>query len=312
MLKVAKLVLSFKDSSSSDVRELFNTLGLLFSRPHFQVLTIDHSIESSIYSLLILRGFLMSPCPHEQQLSYDISLYSPVPPKITSESVDLGGEMILQCAVDHKTFLTDTSEVFKQLLCFPCVRLKQLNLQLDNIATEVADNSQLHSAALHPDLQVTNLRIEIGDDLPATACDDMRVLLQMPTLRKLIITGEYSSVSVPPLTQGLKEQAKIGSLRFLKFDTDTEVWCGKHEFVELFDVVFSLSQLSDLKLTFSGYHLLETVEGNQQEIYESWKRTASGRQFKCIEFIGFDNESKERDFILLSKIALSSEIIINQ
>ena len=309
VLKVAKLVLSFKDSSSADVHELFSTLGSLFSRPHFQALTIDHSIESSKYSLLILKGFLMSPCPHVQQLNYDVSLYSAGAPEVDASkvtSIDLGTETILPCALDHKIFLTDTNGIFKQLLCFPHIRLKQLIFQLD---IDI-DNGQLHHAALHPDLQVTNIRLELGDGIPDTACDDMRALLKMPTLTKLIVTGKYNSISIPPLVQGLAEQAKVGSLRFLVFDDNgLAVWCNRSEFTELFDVIFSFPQLSDLKLTFSGYYLLETVEADQQQIYKSWKCTASERQLKHIEYIGY--ESEKRNFTLLSKIALSSEIIVD-
>ena len=308
LLKVAKFNLSFEDSSSSVVHELFNTLGSLFSRPHFQALTIEHddSIKSSKYSLLILKGFLMSPCPHEQQLNYDIqdkfSLDSVEPPKkmntnqITFVDLDLAGaETIPQCALNHKTFLTDTVDIFEQLLCFPHLRLKQLNLQLD---------VEFHCAALHPDLQVTTLRVDLGRNLPDTACDDMRALLKMPALMTLIITGELTSTSVPPLMQGLAEQARVGSLRFLVFDDDGS--CNRSEFVKLFDVIFSLPQLSDLEVTFSGDKLLQNVEDYQEHIYEGWKCTASGRQLKRIQYIGFCSESNERDFTLLSKIALSS------
>lgn len=294
------------------MHELFSTLGLLFSRPHFQALTIEHddSIESSKYSSLILKGFLMSPCPHEQQLNYDITLYSAETPEVDASkvtSIGLGAETILQCALDHKIFLTDTDEIFKQLLCFPHIRLKQLIFQLD---VDV-DNGQLHHAAIHPDLQVTNLRLELGDSLPDTACDDTRALLKMPTLMKLIVTGEYSSMSIPPLVQGLADQAKVGSLRFLIFDDGgLAVSCNRSEFVELFDVIFSLSQINDLELTVSGSYLLETVEDYQVQIYESWKCMASGRQLKCIKFMGFDDKSNERDLTILNKIALSSELSV--
>lgn len=258
----------------------------------------------------------MSPCPHEQQLNYDITMYSTQPPKMDASkvtSIDLGPETIIQqCALNHKTFLTDTNDIFTKLLCFPRIRLKQLNLQLDDNDGDDADIGQLHRTACHPDLQVTNLRLEVGDSLPVTACDDMRSLLRMQTLRKLLVTGEYSSISVPPLTQGLAEKAKVGSLRSLIFDDGAlAVSCTRSEFVELFVVIFSLPQLSDLKLTFSGYYLLEMVEDCQQEIHASWKRTAAGQQLKRIEYIGFDSVSKERDFTLLSEITLSSEVIMD-
>ena len=262
LLKVILLKISFKESKSSDIHRLFGTIGSLFSRSHFQVFSLNHddSIKSKS-SLLFMRGFLTSPCPHEQQLSYDIESDSEPPNMDVTKiaSLDLGTDMIPPCSLEHKTFLTDSDGVFQLLLHFPHLWLKQVNLELS-----IWDESdQLHTTAIHPDLQVTNLRLATFDCLPDTACDDMRALLRMLTLTRLIITGEYTSGSLPPLVQGLAELKKADSLHFLTlYNHRYEVSCSRSEFVELFDVIFSLSQLSDLELTISGDNLLS---------YNMWK-----------------------------------------
>ena len=315
LLKVVGLQLSFKDSRSSNVHKLFGTLGSLFSRPHFRALIIDHDdyVETNS-SLELLRGFLMSPCPHEQKLQYNIkdeSFLNNMPLFFKMDvkkiaSLDLGAESIPQCSINHKTFLTHADIVFETLLYFPHLKLKQLNLNLH----AYADNGQLHNAALHPDLQVTNLRLA-GGNLPITASDDMRALLRMPSLTRLTASGEYTSHYVLALTRGLAEQVKVGSLRFLTLGQKmVKVSCKKSELIGLFGVIFSLPQLSDLELRIMGDELLDAMEKYQGEIfYSSWERTASGRKVKHIKYIGSHFCIKLINLSFLSMTALSIEYL---
>ena len=314
LLEIVRLQLSFKGSRSSNAHKLFDTLGSLFSRPHFQVLIIDHDdYVQTNSSLQLLGGFLMSPCPHEQKLQYNIidesflnnkPLFFKMDVKKIA-SLDLGAETIPQCSINHKTFLTDTDIVFEMLLYFPHLKLKQLNMDV----RAYADSGQLHNAALHPDLQVTNLRLA-GYNLPVTASDDVRALLKMPSLTRLTASGEYASHYVLALTRGLAEQAKVSSLRFLTLgQRNVKVSCKKSEFIGLFDVIFSLPQLSDLELRIIGDELLDTVEKYLLEIYSSWEHTASGRKVKCIKYIGTHFCIKLIQFFPLSMTTLSDEYL---
>ena len=125
----------------------------------------------------------MSYCSHEQKLQYDIQyeqFVKPMPLILNKiASLDLEAETVPQCSIERK-ILTHTNNVFEMLLCFPCLRLKQLNL--DHFT--YVDCGQLHTV-LHPDLQVTNLCLA-GCNLPDTASEDVGTLLKIPSLTRLI------------------------------------------------------------------------------------------------------------------------------
>ena len=308
-LKVVSLHFSSQDNNPLEIHQLFNTLGSLFSRQLFQALSIkmDGCIETRS-SLLLLKSFILAPCPHVQQLTYDMECETTSTSQAQSEistseiaSLDIGSEAVPQCGIQHKTLLTFTHDVCNHLLYFPTIRLKDLNIW--------DAESQLHAIATHPDLQVNKLRLDLRQFLPDTACDDMRTLLKMPTLTKLIVIGDWTQVVTSALAQGLVEQAKVGSIHAISLCTDclSHVLCSKYEFQELWDALFSLPQLEDLELVISGDKLLQVVNYYEHIVYESWKSSASGRQLKLIEYIG-SKVIGNYDFTVLGRITRSSYI----
>lgn len=117
----------------------------------------------------------MSYCSHEQKLQYDIQyeqFVKPMPLILNKiASLDLEAKTVPQCSIERK-ILTHTNNVFEMLLCFPCLRLKQLNL----------DHFTYVDCGL---LQVTNLCLA-GCNLPDTASEDVGTLLKIPSLTRLI------------------------------------------------------------------------------------------------------------------------------
>ena len=308
-LKVVRLRLSSKDCVPSDIHQLFSTLSSLFLRPPFQALSIktDGDIETES-TLLLLKGFMIAPCPHIQQLTYDTGLMTQHSEMNVSKIASLGmvGENVSQCGIQHKTLLSCTSNVYHRLLYFPRIRLKDIDMW--------DTSSQLHTFALHPDLQVNKLRLRVlSGTLPDTACDDMRTLLKMPTLTELTVFGGWTQAVISALAQGLAEQAKVGSLHTISVCTynnnfiASNVTCSGCEFQVLWGALFSLPQLNDLELIISGDKLLEIVNRYEQLVYESWKCTASGRQLKLIKYVRTKGAG-DYEFALLEKVTQSSKI----
>ena len=292
MLKVLRLRLGSEGNNPVDVHKLFGTLSSLFLRPQFQALSIKvmEPVESRT-SLLLLKGFMTAPCTHEQQLTYDMGSIHPYT-EISGSKINMNGESVPPCAIHHKTLLSHTYVVYRTLLLFPTIRLKDLDLT----------GKEMLPFAQHPDLQLSKLRLNLINETftdSVSSCDEIKVFLSMPTLTELTVYGDWNSAVCLGLAQGLEEQAKIGgSLSSISLCTKTStraVTCSGAEFQAMWSALFSMPQLSDLELSIIGRHMLEAVSSYEQEIYESWKRLASGRQLRLIKCVYDVNEGGARD-----------------
>ena len=205
------------------------------------------------------------------------------------------------------------------LFQLPTVRLR--NIQFDCWTGK--EHPYLHLAALHPDFQVAKLVLKfvpdscldtafdlfmiseneyevhtptksVQDDIKTyhqtflrTVESDVRTLFKMSTLEEVVVTGRWivNAEVKQAVLCGLQEQSQVGSLRKItlimsKFDeTYTE-----DEFKQLWNVIFSFPQLSQLEMVVQYGHYKQ-VETFKLIINNSWRQFASGQQPKSLQFI---------------------------
>ena len=109
----------------------------------------------------------------------------------------------------------------------------------------------------------------------------------MSTLEEVVVTGRWivNAEVKQAVLCGLQEQSQVGSLRKItlimsKFDeTYTE-----DEFKQLWNVIFSFPQLSQLEMVVQYGHYKQ-VETFKLIINNSWRQFASGQQPKSLQFI---------------------------
>ena len=303
MLKVVRLRLASQDNNLADVHKLFGTLSSLFLRPQFQALSIkmQEPVESRT-SLLLLKGFLIAPCTHEQQLTYDMWCVHEGIEISGSEiaSLDMKGESIPPCAVNHKTLLSCTYDVYRTFLLFPTIRLKDLDLT----------GKELLVFAQHPDIQISKLRLNLLDETftdSMTSCDGIKVFLKLPTLIELTVYGGWNSTVCLGLAQGLEEQSKVGgslcSISLCTNNNSRAIMCSGAEFQVLWGAIFSLPQLNNLELSICGRHMLEAVSRYEQDIYDSWRRVASNCQLKLVKCVYEGDARGSYEYSLLRKVS---------
>ena len=206
-------------SNHPDSLKFFSVLGSLFSRTQFQQLSIMLTMSIHPLALIeLLKGFILAPCSHLQQLQLTTSHIpesSELPEKSISEvaSANMSGTKFLDCGIRHKILVCNTDYLLHHLLSLPTIRLREIGLE----CTEYGHgNNYLHLSTLHPDLRVSRLQLKFSDNatLRNTIHDDFRILLKIPTLEELSVLGCWlmSQEAMAALTQGLKEQSKVGSI----------------------------------------------------------------------------------------------------
>ena len=94
-----------------------------------------------------------------------------------------------------------------------------------------------------------------------------------------------SQEALAALTQGLKEQSKVGSIHKITLrshddlsDSQAQEYAGSGMFTKIWDAIFSLPQIDDLETVIYGNALLQLMKQCEQTIYDSWKQTISGHK----------------------------------
>ena len=305
MLKVVRLRLGSQGNNPTDVHKLFGTLSSFFLRPQFQALSImvQEPVESRS-SLLLLKGFMTAPCAHKQQLTYDMGHVNQGIEISGSEiaSLDMKSEIIPPCAVNHKTLLSRTYDIYRSFLLIPIIRLKDLDLT----------GKEILIFAQHPDLQISKLRLNLLDETftdSVSFCDKIKILLKLPTLTELTVYGGWNSAVCTGLAQGLEEQPKVGgslcSISLCTNSSSRAITCSGDEFQALWSAIFSLPHLNNLELSIHGHYMLEAVSRYEQGIYDSWRKVASDHQLKLVKCVcetGISGGNRY-EFSLLRKVS---------
>ena len=279
--------------ASGEFTALAASFASFVARPQFRTLDICRFRAPADVVIDILCAFLVSPCSHQQTLRLprlttqpsSRQLHTATPcPAGTMPVPDSGAEYkelyLHQEALANESYI----QICKTFFAFPKIRLRFLEVGcLQTVAHHYVNT--LHMAAQHPDIQVKTLSIRlqngIVEDLVFTTLhDDMRALLQIPTLTNLSLPPTPlrtipGNRFLPILAHELPKRATIfeeldlGRSNFLELPAE--------EVEHLFQSIFSLPHLSQLtlKLTYSvvSFH-------HYKLIHRLWTEYSSGERLK--------------------------------
>ena len=168
------------------------------ARPQFRTLDL-HSFEAPVDAVTdILCAFLLSPCSHQQTLKLPQLTKQPRSRQLHPATPCPAGAMpVPEAGVEYKELYLHqrrpSNESYIQILCktffaFPKIRLRFLEVGCVRTNSYLCVVNTLHMAAQHPDIQVKCLSIQLQcgiEEVLSTLHDDMRALLQIPTLTRL-------------------------------------------------------------------------------------------------------------------------------
>ena len=290
-LKVVAILGFFPWPAESQTTNIISVLSSLFSRPAFQSLSLSWPNISAAQTMEIVRGFMSSHCSDTQELliaqQNDPATLDPtiVASLEASKKVE---RAVSDCGVEHKV-IQSTDSLLYAILPQLTVRLRELELNCGK------NHNIIHLAAIHPDLRVSTLTLKFHlqqvEPGLSSLTDDITTLLVIPTLKEMTLDGHWTNIKEVKkgLLAGLKEQARVGSIRKLSLLTNGDTTYTKPEFVELWDSIFSLTPLNQLEVII-GEGLAEKVKQSVDNIYASWCRLALGKKLKSVNFCAYKGE----------------------
>ena len=285
-LKVVVIHGFFPWPIESQTTTILSILSSLFSRPPFQSLSLNWPNISTAQTMQIVRGFMSSTCWDIQELliAQQTNPFALDSKLVASLEASKAEQAVSDCGVEHK-IIQSTDSLLYAILPMPSIRLRELELN--------CGKNHQHFAAIHPDLQVSNLTLMFYSQQPglSSLMDDIRILLEIPTLREVTFDGPWTMIEEVKkgLVLGLKKQSKIGSLQKLSLLTNGNSAFSKAEFKELWDCIFSLRPLNQLEVII-GEGLAMHVKDSIDSIYTSWCQIALGKKLKSVNICAYKGE----------------------
>ena len=241
----------------------FLPLLSLFLLHDFCQLTVFLSDVSLPVMCKLIEAFLAVPCHREQKLL--IHTKSKLFPALLEASkvatMDFVNACVPSCALQHKVIEFSSAKHFTNslylFLQFPTIRLKEL------ILVQLSEYYKyLHLCAVHPDLQMSVLVVEINREqdslvpqLLPTFQTDLTSLIMKPSLQKVAFHGgwgKFDDVKLS-LVRGLEGRA-VTCLTPLTLELPSRKFHSVRDFGFICDVIFSLPRLENLRLCLGeGY-----------------------------------------------------------
>ena len=283
----------FRDAvlASGEFTALAAALTSFVARPHFRTLDI-HSFQAPADVVTdILSAFLVSSCSHQQTLKLPVQPFSrqlhPATP------CPAGAMPVPDSGVEYKELYLHQQlpaneshvHICKTFFTFPKIRLRFLEVGCFQETTAHHYVNTLHMAAQHPDIQVKTLSIRlqcgIKEVLP-TLHDDMRALLQIPTLTNLSLPPMHSHTIpgtsfLPILAQELPKRHHLAAIEELDLGRSNFLELPAEEIEHLFQSIFSLPHLSQLTLKMN--YCVVNIH-HYKLIHRLWTEHSSGERLK--------------------------------
>ena len=241
----------------------------------------------------IVYAYLASPCSHKQTLQMS-ELVGTLPTEPHSATPSIAGQ-VLDSGVDYKHLTLHSThyppvdesyrEVCAMLFNFPKICLNVLEVGCFQSKTGFINT--LHMAAQHPDLHMRSLKIRLRFSDPSMAdCttfeDDLKALLQVPTLSGLILPVlptalNPGNIFLPTIARELHthprpmQELDLGRSNFLELPAE--------DVEHLFQTIFSLPGLSQLTLKLA-YSVLSLQ--HCKLVSRLWTAYGSGERLKGV------------------------------
>ena len=290
---------------------LLHYLSTLFFQPHFNSLHLEGIIfrdDPHAHAFgNILYTFLTSPTTHEQsltcrsiefqQLKSEDYKPMPLPPPVVSSEHSLKYKSLqferMSLPQSVLTWLFQASQLRLQALKLQLKPLTALPTGPLLVLPAGIEKVHVQRLALHTyvcqwyrsspkDNQQSAAQCKFDPGLCKTMHSLQQILLKN-TLTNLDLNSSglgYSSV-LPYLTEGLLNQAAVGTLRelnlannYLQYETDQNL-------VELFDAIFGLPQIQELSLNINGNEL---NRHHFDIIHTSWTNKSAGLKLQNLNY----------------------------
>ena len=289
--------------ASSEFTALAASLISFVARPQFRTLDI-HSFPVPVDVVTdILSAFLVSPCSHKQTLKLPHFIHAQQSPKQLCQATPRPAEampvpLVPDSGLEYKELYLHpqqllVDESYAQILCstvfaFPKIRLRFL--EVGYFQTKAHDYvNTLHMAAQHPDIQVKTLSIQLLygiKQLLPTLRDDMRAILQIPTLANLnlpLLSKHAMPCNIPGntflpiLAQELPKRHHLAAIEELDLGRSNFLELPAEEVEHLFQSIFSLPHLSQLTLRMN--YCVVSIH-HYKLIHRLWTEYSSGERLK--------------------------------
>ena len=295
----------FKDTvlASGEFAALATALTSFAARPQFRTLDI-HEFPAPVDVVTdILSAFLVSPCSHQQTLKlptqpssrqlHPATTFSAGRIPVSDSCVEykelyLHQQVPMRVHVVHRQPLANklNIQLCKTFFAFPKIRLRFLEVGCFQTTAYHCINT-IHMAAQHPDIRVKTLSIRLRcriEEVLPTLHDDMRALLQIPTLTNLSLRpmtshayGIASNIFLPILAQELPKRHHLAAIEELDLGRSNFLELPAEEVEHLFQSIFSLPHLSQLTLRMNycvmSFH-------HYKLIHRLWTEYSSGERLK--------------------------------
>lgn len=249
-----------------DVVQLFLTL---FSLQNFHQLALELKTLSPLMFCRLLHGFMTVSCEHEQKLTIDAGRDLALPTSLHSNqlaSLYKGGSLPSSNA-EYKVFQLSPKPSYTSclylLLQLPSIRLKMMTFK--------KCHDYFHLCAMHPDLQVTKLVLEVSKSL--TIQKDLISILGLPSLQEIVICGQWGELDEVKvgIVQGLQGRSRSLPLKLIALRLASSCSYTLNDFQILCETIFALPDLKNLELVFGkGFADLIKQESFEDILYSSW------------------------------------------
>lgn len=278
--------------------DIVGPLCALLSLPNFCLLMLKVSDMCSHTLSKLLQAFITAPCPHVQKLIIYVEHSPRFQPPLAENlvaSLDMKGVSLPSCSLQHKVFKCFTNDSLVKglhlLLQYPIIRLKDFTL--------FTSSKLFHLFAVHPDLQLTKLRIAVdrqNHQYKGTFQEDLASLFEINSLKKICIYGTWGTFTEVKhgIVFGLRRRSRYFPLRKLSLELGLRNFYDIEDFEMLCDAIFSLPQLENLKLVLGrGFGDLLSLNRFEDVLYKSWNHKAAGVRLKSIFFKTYETDLKQ-------------------
>ena len=303
------------ENSSTDpgFDELFTSAAELFVRPHFCKLQLEVMGISLLAAEAIVDRFLSAACSHRQTLvleSLGIDEVCNHSASITAHKPAFYLKMA-NSGYEHKRLVLkdlegeEVGSLFKWLMTYPNLCLFHLHVPPH---LQDACFMQLFSNNVNAQINEFSVDYQTIPNRP-TLRQDFENLFSNPYLSQLKL--EHCNIGpgglLPMLTQGLRKQCASQSIVSLSLASNSLGRCQDLELRDFFDVLFSLPQVENVKLSLKHNELKSR---HFELFYHSWRHTDRKKRLQLLIIGGNQLPDPESELMeKLIKVSIHSTCI---
>ena len=300
-----EVCLAFENSYAGDAGfdKFLTSAAELFARPHFCKLQLEVMGIPLLFAEAIVDRFLSAACSHRQSLVLDnLGIVYNHSASITAHKPTFYLKMA-DSGYEHKKLVLkdlegeEVESLFQWLMTYPNLCLFHLGVHVAQHLQDVCF-MQLFSNNLNAQINEFSLDWQTIPNRP-TLRQDFENLFSNPYLSKLKLKRCNIGPGglLPMLTQGLRKQCASQSIVSLSLASNSLGRCQDLELRDFFDVLFSLPQVENVKLSLKHNELKSR---HFELFYHSWRHTDRKKRLQLLIIGG--NQLPDPESELMEKL----------